>query len=156
MTAPDSTTAPPKRRRGTAYRRTEACDECGQLHPDCTAHNKAKGPCGEFPQQGQTVCHLHGGKAPQSKDRAKLRILEALDPVAARLVKIALKEPDPRVALKAIDSVLDRGGLGRYAGVTLTDADGEPVPIAVQAQTLAAELAAFQAGVEAQRGVQEA
>lgn len=45
------------------------------------------------------------------KAAAKDRLLEAADPVAARLIDITLNEEDVRVALMAIRDVLDRAGV---------------------------------------------
>lgn len=42
-----------------------SCATCGQPHPRCSAHNRAKGPCGRWPIDGANVCDHHGGKSPQ-------------------------------------------------------------------------------------------
>jgi HEAT repeat protein len=58
---------------------------------------------------------MHGGSAPHIKEAARMRvlnaILEAADPAAARLIKIALKTKDDRVAISAIKEILDRAGI---------------------------------------------
>ena len=53
------------------------CERCGQTHGPCKGHNKAGGPCGAKPRRGATVCHKHGGAAPQVKAKAELRVAEA-------------------------------------------------------------------------------
>lgn len=40
------------------------------------------------------------------------RLLEAADPAAARLAKIALESEDERVAVSAIKELLERAGVG--------------------------------------------
>jgi hypothetical protein len=55
---------------------------------------------------------MHGGSAPQVKAAAQRRLLEAADPVAARLVKIALAaKTEVKDALIAIREVLNRAGI---------------------------------------------
>ena len=56
----------------------------------CTAHRRDGLRCKGAPIRGATVCRLHGGSAPQVRDAARKRILAAADPVAARLIEIAL------------------------------------------------------------------
>jgi len=51
------------------------CETCGQEHKGCTAHSRRNGaPCGSYPMRGQTVCRLHGGKAPQSLAAGERRV----------------------------------------------------------------------------------
>jgi hypothetical protein len=40
----------------------------------CTAHNKARGPCGNLAMKGGAVCRMHGGKAPQVMAKAQQRV----------------------------------------------------------------------------------
>jgi hypothetical protein len=58
----------------------KTCNRCGQPHAQCTAHNRSGNPCGQKPQPGQRVCHLHGGRSPQAiaaaDERLKQRELE--------------------------------------------------------------------------------
>lgn len=60
---------------------------------------------------GATVCANHGGKAPHVVAKARLRLLEAADPVAAELVRLALKGESEAVRVQAARDVLDRAGL---------------------------------------------
>jgi len=57
----------------------DTCERCGQPHPRCTAHNRAGKPCGHVPEPDQTVCRLHGGRAPQAiaKAEERRRVAEA-------------------------------------------------------------------------------
>ena len=52
------------------------CETCGQDHKGrCTAHSRRDGsPCGSYPMKGQTVCRLHGGKAPQALAAGERRV----------------------------------------------------------------------------------
>lgn len=104
-----------------------SCATCGQPHPKCVAHNRRHAPCGKPPVSGAAVCRNHGGAAPQVIARAKQRLLEALDPAAAEVVRIALGQaktpmvtkdgdvvmvpPSPAVRLRAAETIMDRVGL---------------------------------------------
>lgn len=93
--------------------------------------------------QGGTVCGSHGGGAPQVKQSARARLLEAAAPAAARLVK-ALGSEDERAAIQAAKLILDRAGLHPAQTVELTGPDGKPIeyadstPIAVDSLSPAA------------------
>jgi len=105
----------------------------------CTATNRAGNPCGGLAIRGGAVCRMHGGGSPAVKQSARQRVLEASDPVAARLVDIALHAEDLRVALVAIRDVLDR------AGVT------PPKPVEViTMEMIEAEIARLETELEAQ------
>lgn len=59
---------------------------------------------------------MHGGSAPQVIAAARMRILQAADPAAARLVSIALargrdKNVEPQQSLVAIRELLNRAGI---------------------------------------------
>lgn len=46
--------------------------------PKCRAHRKSDGaPCGLYPVKGALVCHKHGASAPQVRQKAKERVVEA-------------------------------------------------------------------------------
>lgn len=78
----------------------------------CKATTRQGNRCKTDAIRGATVCRMHGGSAPQVKAAAKRRLLEAADPAAAALVKIALDEGmDPRVRVMAIRDLLDRAGI---------------------------------------------
>ncbi len=76
------------------------------MNPLCTAKSSRTGdPCKLHAIDGGTVCHTHGGSAPQVKQRAAERIRELLHPALARLAKL-IESDDERVALGAVKSVL--------------------------------------------------
>ncbi len=90
----------------------------------CTAHRKNGDRCKLRPIKGGTVCHKHGGSAPQVKRKAIERLLEAADPAAAELVRLALHGQSDQVKLNAIRDLLDRAQVGKSddkaADVTVT------------------------------------
>lgn len=67
----------------------EKCPRCSRPHvtpkdgPACAGHRSRNhptdpgGPCANSPMHGQTVCHAHGGRAPQNRTAAKARQAEA-------------------------------------------------------------------------------
>lgn len=82
----------------------------------CKAKTSGGKPCKAQAIRGGTVCRVHGGSAPQVVAAARLRILQAADPAAARLVSIALakgrdKDVEPQVSLTAIRELLNRAGV---------------------------------------------
>lgn len=79
----------------------------------CTARKKNGEQCRKWAIKGGSVCTHHGGRAPQTKAKARQRIEDAADPMAVLLIKIAMDENAPyAVRLAAIRDVLDRAGLG--------------------------------------------
>lgn len=77
----------------------------------CSAHRRDGAQCGSDAMKGTTVCRMHGGSAPQVRAAAQRRLLEAVDPVLAELIALALEEKDPRTRLAACRDVLDRVGI---------------------------------------------
>lgn len=77
----------------------------------CRAHNNRGEPCGLFPMHGGTVCSVHGGKAPQVRRAAAVRIAEALDdmlaPALIRLRQL-IDEESSAVALATVKEIIDR------------------------------------------------
>ncbi len=90
----------------------------------CTAHRKNGDRCKLAAIKGGNVCRNHGGAAPQVKRKAIERLLEAADPAAAELVKLALHGKSDQVKLNAIRDLLDRAQVGKSddktADVTVT------------------------------------
>ena len=75
---------------------------------NCQAHKQNGDACKAPAIRGTTVCRVHGGSAPQVRAAAQRRLLEAADPVAARLVHLALNSDDEKVQLAACRDLLDR------------------------------------------------
>ncbi len=87
----------------------------------CTATTSAGNPCRSAPVTGARVCWHHGGAAPQVKRKAEERIAAAADPAAAKLVELMSSKKVPySVQLAAAKDLLDRAGIGRERGVTVT------------------------------------
>src|SRR5690349_5038524 len=59
----------------------------------CTAHLRDGSGrlCRKARLPGQMVCGHHGGRAPQSMNAARRRLLEQIDPVMAQLIQTALQ-----------------------------------------------------------------
>jgi hypothetical protein len=89
----------------------------------CHAHRRDGEQCGSDAVKGATVCRMHGGSAPQVKAAARRRLLEAVDPVVAKLIDLALRDPDPRIALAACRDILDRVGLAEPKQVEVITID---------------------------------
>lgn len=78
----------------------------------CTARRRSGEPCRNAPMLGSNVCRMHGGAAPQVKRAAQMRILQASDKAAARLVEMMQdKTIPPAIQLAAARDLLDRAGL---------------------------------------------
>jgi hypothetical protein len=98
-----------------------------RTHGRCKARSKqSKKRCRKVPLLGGTVCEKHGGAAPQVKAAAEARVLKALVPPAVnRLAELIQQRDSPAVAVRAINSVLDRTGFGR--GSSRADVDESPL-----------------------------
>lgn len=111
----------------------------------CTATSKGTGErCGQWSAgPGITVCHYHGGGAPQVKAAAMERILQAVAPAIAELFDIAMdRNEDAADRIRACRDLLDRAGLAAKHQVQLTGDDGGPIGFTVTAaDTLASRIA---------------
>ena len=86
----------------------------------CTANKSDGTHCKAYAIKGGTVCRVHGGSAPQVKAAAMKRLLDAVDPVAGELVKMAMGDKRDSVKLAAAKDVLDRAGIGEPARSEVT------------------------------------
>jgi hypothetical protein len=102
----------------------------------CTAHTSAGAPCRKPPIKGALICSSHGAGAPQVREAARRRLLEAVDPLIARLVLIAKTTPDHAVAVRAITAALDRAGYGPIS--TQVQVDGGQVAYRIEGVDLEA------------------
>jgi hypothetical protein len=89
----------------------------------CTAHTTAGNPCRNYAIKGGNVCKNHGGSAPQVKRKARERLLEAVDPAAAELARIALNGKSEQVRLNAIKELFARAGFGEPDRLTVITED---------------------------------
>ena len=97
----------------------------------CTAKRSDGQPCRAPARHGATVCNAHGGRAPQVIHKAQSRVFEALDPVLASLIDMALdSDLSPRDRIAASRLVLDVAGLVGGRSVHDRSEDGEVVEIA--------------------------
>lgn len=84
----------------------------------CTAHRSNGQPCRRAAINGGTVCATHGGRSPQVKRAARVRLEMAADRMAKELLGIAsADDAPPAVKLAAIRDALDRAGLGAKTAV---------------------------------------
>lgn len=82
----------------------------------CHAHKKNGAQCKSAAIPGGRVCRKHGGSAPQTIAKARVRLQMQTEKAADELILMAMdrgldyKRPDVRLA--ALREVLDRGGVG--------------------------------------------
>jgi len=81
----------------------------------CTAKSKQSGnQCRNAAVAGATVCVYHGGKAPQVRRSAALRLASLVDPAIAVLARELTSTTNKSAdRLRAVENVLDRAGLPR-------------------------------------------
>ena len=77
----------------------------------CTARNRSGSQCGLPAFPGATVCRMHGGSAPQVRQKACERILAAAEPALAEMIRLATKAKNESVRRQAAAYSLDRAGL---------------------------------------------
>jgi hypothetical protein len=81
---------------------------------------------------------MHGGGAPQVREAARQRLLEAADSAAAELVKIMKNQKTPGPArVPAINSLLDRAGVSTSSKLEVTGADGKPLHLEIMERLIA-------------------
>ncbi len=89
----------------------------------CTATSKQSGKrCGRAATPGTNVCASHGSKNPAVQRKAKLRLLELVDPAIATLAREMMQAEKSADKQKAANSILDRAGFGRVTKVESEDA----------------------------------
>jgi hypothetical protein len=90
----------------------ERIKSTGKLR-QCKATNRAGERCQKPPLVGQTICAMHGGKAPAVLAAAKRRLLEAAEPVVVGLLEIFEDKAhtEARDRIRAGFGILDRAGL---------------------------------------------
>lgn len=104
-------------------------------HPErrCTAHRKSGDQCKNAARHGTNVCDFHGAKAPQVKRKARQRIEEAADRMAAELLKMATDgNVADSVKLAAIRDALDRAGLAVKNAVEIEVGPPKPYEVILE------------------------
>lgn len=104
-------------------------------HPGrrCTAHRKNGDQCKNAARHGTNVCDFHGAKAPQVKRKARQRIEEAADRMAAELLKMATDDDvADSVKLAAIRDALDRAGLAAKNAVEVEVGPPKPYEVLLE------------------------
>ncbi len=86
----------------------------------CTAHRQDGKNCKAQAIRGGSVCRVHGGSAPQVRQAATRRLLEALDPAAGELVRIALNGKVERDRIAAIKELFERAAFGEVKRIEIT------------------------------------
>ncbi len=87
----------------------------------CGAHRSDGEPCSAPAMIGQRVCRMHGGSAPQARHRARLRLMELVDPAVATLARELVGAPRSADRIRAAAEVLDRAGFVRGGGEVTAD-----------------------------------
>lgn len=93
----------------------------------CRAHSSRTGePCKNIALQAQSTCRFHGGAAKHVKAAARVRLENAADLMAKKLLGIAISGESETVRLSAIRDALDRAGLKPPAEVVLSQGETKP------------------------------
>ncbi|MGX9294106.1 MULTISPECIES: hypothetical protein [Tsukamurella] len=119
----------------------------------CTAHRTNGDPCRRAAINGGTVCATHGGRSPQVKAKARVRLEMAADRMAKELLKIAVSDDAPdNVKLAAIKDALDRAGLSPKTAVEVSV---DPKPFEQLLSGMATLTGGSRAASRGERGVAE-
>lgn len=80
----------------------------------CHARKRDGSQCQAWALPGASVCRLHGGGTAASMAKAKLRMMELVDPAIATIARI-MADPTAKPAdrLRAAENILDRAGIPR-------------------------------------------
>lgn len=84
----------------------------------CGARTRAGEPCRQPAMDGGKRCRLHGSATPAAKRKARLKLLELVDPAIATLARIMVS-PNAKDAdkLRAAEAILDRAGHPRASRI---------------------------------------
>lgn len=91
----------------------------------CTATNRKGERCGRAAILGGFVCSQHGGNAPQTRRRARERLLSVVEEAIESLVD-AMRSGQHAVVVKAAQLILDRAGF--HPSLTLKLDEPEDMP----------------------------
>lgn len=79
-------------------------------------------PCMGPAMRGQRVCKVHGGSAPQAKAKARMRLMELVDPAIVTLAREMAQADTSVDRQRAANSILDRAGFARVTHMEHHDA----------------------------------
>lgn len=77
----------------------------------CTANRSNGESCKAQAIRGGNVCRVHGGSAPQVREKAAERLAALVDPAIGVLAASMRQKKDKRLALTAATDVLNRNNL---------------------------------------------
>lgn len=105
----------PKSTRTTPPMEAEALgSDAKPITRQCTARSSQSGKrCRRHAIKGGTVCATHGGKAPQVKERARIRLAQLVDPAITTLAREMTTAQASADRQRAANSILDRAGMSR-------------------------------------------
>lgn len=118
----------------------------------CQARRSNGDPCQRAAVHGADVCGTHGGRAPQVKRKARIRLEMAADKLAKELINVALDDPDipPAVKLAALRDALSRAGISEKTAVEVSV---DPKPFEQLLSGMATLTGGSRAASRAERGV---
>jgi hypothetical protein len=110
--------------------RDDPCPDCANRpatfdgQPRCTAWSSQRHHrCNRARHPGAVVCASHGASAPQVQAKARLRLLELVDPATAVLATILTdRNAKPADRLRAVENIYDRAGIPRRTQVDVSSA----------------------------------
>lgn len=83
----------------------------------CGARTREGGSCRAPAMDGQARCRLHGGASPQARRKARLKLIELVDPAIATIARVMVSAEKPADKLRAAEAILDRAGHPRASRV---------------------------------------
>lgn len=113
------------------------CERCGQPHTKCTAHTRAGNPCTQRPMTDQTVCRMHGGKAPRSLAAAERRREERQALMAVESFGLP-RQVDPHTAL--LEELHRAAGAVQWLGAVVADLNRADVTWGIVKETHGTQL----------------
>jgi hypothetical protein len=88
--------------------------------PKCKARRRDGTPCGAYAVKGTTVCRMHGGAAPQVREKANRRLFEMVMPAMRELRRIVeSKTATDADKLRAVSMVLNRTGYSEKQSIDI-------------------------------------
>lgn len=88
----------------------------------CKATRRDGELCKSPAVHGMKVCRMHGAGHPGAKMKARLKLIELIDPAISTLAKEMVQAEKSVDRQRAANSILDRAGVARVSEVTSEDA----------------------------------